>query len=97
MLILKMFMFAWGFHHLYVTLLWEGTRTTFWNGLDWASTLGHGFQSNGCLLIRGIWQPNYHQGKRFPNKKRDEKNMKTYEGKACFMFAYHLATLIVLQ
>ncbi len=65
-----------------------------WNRLQ-LSTMGS--NQIRCLSNRGIQQPNYHQGKRLPNKERMKNNMKTYEGKACFMFVYRLATLIIMH
>jgi hypothetical protein len=42
----------------------------------------HGHQMLNCE----IWQPSYHQGRKLPNKEMIKNNMKTYEGKACFMY-----------
>jgi hypothetical protein len=47
------------------------------------------------VLNLGIWQPNYHQGKRLPNK---ERNKKKDENKTCLLFAYcHVTTTIMQQ
>jgi len=48
------------------------------------------------MLIHGIRQPTYHQGKRLLNKKRMKNNIKTYEGKACFLSTYHPTTFTIL-
>jgi hypothetical protein len=47
------------------------------------------------ILNHGILRPNHYQGKRLLNKEEMKNNMKTYEGKTCFMSTYHLTTLIV--
>jgi hypothetical protein len=52
----------------------------------------HGRQMLNC----GIWQPSYDQERRLPNKEMIKNNMKTYDGKACFMYAYHPIVATIL-
>jgi hypothetical protein len=49
------------------------------------------------LLKRGIWQLNYHQGKRLLNNKINLEKMKTHESKTCLLFTYHLVAIVVMQ
>jgi hypothetical protein len=48
------------------------------------------------MLNCGIRQPNYHQGKKLLNEERMRNNIKTYEGKACFLSTYHPTTFTIL-
>jgi hypothetical protein len=50
----------------------------------------------GHMLNHGLFQPNYHQGKRLLNKKKELKKQKKHMKIRRLLFAHHLTTTTIL-